>query len=106
MRKLLKRHGSPRVIVTDKLRSFGAANNELGLNVEHRQHNGLNNRAENLHQPIRVREKVMRRFKSAHQLQRFAWFRGQISNLRMGPPLQPKRAAQARGARPRQRNLA
>ncbi|MGF6937837.1 transposase-like protein [Paraburkholderia sp. UCT70] len=46
MRKLLRRHGCPRVIVTDKLRSYAAANNELGLNVEHRQHKGLNNRAE------------------------------------------------------------
>ncbi len=39
--------------------------------VEHRQHKGLNNRAENSHQPTRVREKVMRRFKSAGQAQRF-----------------------------------
>jgi putative transposase len=83
MRKLLKRHGRPRVIVTDKLRSYGAANNELGLNVEHRQHKGLNNRAENSHQPTRVREKVMRRFKSARQLQRFTSVHGQISNLFM-----------------------
>ncbi len=65
MRKLLKRHGRPRVIVTDKLRSYAAANKELGVNVEHRQHKGLNNRAENSHLPTRVREKVMQRFKSA-----------------------------------------
>uniref|UniRef100_UPI0038999226 DDE-type integrase/transposase/recombinase n=1 Tax=Paraburkholderia sprentiae TaxID=948107 RepID=UPI0038999226 len=38
MRKLLRRYGCPRVIVTDKLRSYAAANNELGLKVEHRQH--------------------------------------------------------------------
>ncbi|WP_419188705.1 DDE-type integrase/transposase/recombinase [Burkholderia cepacia] len=74
----------PRVMVTDKLRSYAAANNELGLNVEHRQHKGLNNRAENSHQPTRVREKVMRRFKSARQLQRFASAHGQVSNLFMG----------------------
>ena len=84
MRKLLKRHGGPRVIVTDKLRSYAAANHGLGLNVEHRQHKGLNNRAENSHQPTRVREKVMRRFKSARQLQRFASVHGQVSNLFMG----------------------
>ena len=83
MRKLIKRHGRPRVIVTDKLRSYAAANNELGLNAEHRQHKGLNNRAENSHQPTRVREKVMRRFKSARQLQRFASVHGQVSNLFM-----------------------
>ena len=43
MRTLLKRFGRPRVIVTDKLRSYAAANNEIGLNVDHRQHKGLNN---------------------------------------------------------------
>ncbi|MDR6504154.1 putative transposase [Burkholderia ambifaria] len=80
----VKRHGRPRVIVTDKLRSYAAANNELGLNAEHRQHKGLNNRAENSHQPTRVRKKVMRRFKSARQLQRFASGHGQVSNLFMG----------------------
>ncbi|WP_414445617.1 IS6 family transposase [Burkholderia sp. 22PA0106] len=84
MRKLLKRHGRPRVIVTDKLRSYAAANTALGLCVEHRQHKGLNNRAENSHQPTRVREKVMRRFKSACQLQRFASVHGQVSNLFVG----------------------
>ncbi|WP_321959026.1 IS6 family transposase [Burkholderia cenocepacia] len=84
MRKLLKRHGCPHVIVTDKLRSYATANSELGLNVEHRQHKGLNNRAENSHQPTRVREKVMRRFKSARQLQRFTSVHGQVSNLFMG----------------------
>ncbi|CAB3774070.1 IS6 family transposase ISBj7 [Burkholderia paludis] len=84
MCKLLRRHGCPRVMVTDKLRSYAAANNELGLSVEHRQHKGLNNRAENPHQPTRVREKVMRRFKSARQLQRFCSVHGQVSNLFMG----------------------
>ncbi|AKK25018.1 transposase (plasmid) [Pandoraea oxalativorans] len=77
MRKLLKRDGRPRVIITDKLRSYAAAHRELGLRVEHRQHKGLNNRAENSHQPTRVREKVMRRFKSARQLQRFTSVHGQ-----------------------------
>jgi putative transposase len=72
MRKLLKKHSrAPRVLISDKLKSYAAANRDLGLNVEHRQHKGLNNRAENSHQPTRVREKVMRRFKSARHLQRF-----------------------------------
>jgi putative transposase len=45
MRKLLKKHGrAPRVLITDKLKSYAAANRDLGLNVEHRQHKGLNNR--------------------------------------------------------------
>ncbi|GAB7534274.1 hypothetical protein BGC_04790 [Burkholderia sp. 3C] len=99
MRKLLKHHGRPRVMVTDKLRSYAAANTALGLNVEHRQHKGLNNRAENTHQPTRVREKVMRRFKSARQLQRFASVHGQVANLFMGchyqGDAQQKRAARA-----------
>lgn len=83
MRKLLKRRGRPRVILTDKLRSYGAANNELGLNVEHRQHKGLNNLAENSHQPIRAREGDAA-FKSARHPQRFVSVHGQVSNLFTG----------------------
>jgi putative transposase len=57
MRKLLRKHGrAPRVLITDKLKSYAAANRDLGLKVEHRQHKGLNNRAENSHKPTRVRE--------------------------------------------------
>jgi putative transposase len=61
----------PRVSITDKLRSYGAAKREILPGVEHRQHKGLNNRAENSHQPTRLREKNMRRFKSARPAQRF-----------------------------------
>ena len=82
MRKLLRKHGrAPRVLITDRLRSYAAANRDLGLNVEHRQHKGLNNRAENSHQPTRVREKVMRRFKSARHLQRFTSVHDQVADL-------------------------
>ncbi|XQM05833.1 IS6 family transposase [Burkholderia gladioli] len=99
MRELLKRHGRPRVMMTDKLRSYAAANTALGLGIEHRQHKGLNNRAEDSHQPTRVREKVVRRFKSARQLQRFASVHGQVANLCMGcrchRDAQQKRAARA-----------
>ncbi|MFL5662067.1 MAG: IS6 family transposase [Ktedonobacteraceae bacterium] len=71
-RKLLKElQYVPRVIITDKLRSYGAAKREILPGVEHRQHKGLNNRAENSHQPTRLREKKMRRFKSTKQAQRF-----------------------------------
>ncbi len=71
-RKLLKGlQYVPRVIITDKLKSYSAAKAEIMPGVEHRQHKGLNNRAENSHQPTRVREKVMRRYKSAGQAQRF-----------------------------------
>lgn len=72
MKKLLKKEGfTPRVIVTDQLKSYGAAFREMGLGIEHRQHKGLNNQAENSHQWTRLREKKMRRFKSAKQAQRF-----------------------------------
>ncbi len=71
-RKLLKGlRYVPRVIITDKLKSYDAAKAEIMPGVEHRQHKGLNNRAENSHQPTRVREKMMRKFKSAGHAQRF-----------------------------------
>ena len=82
MRKLLRKCGvTPRVLITDKLKSHAAANKDMGLKFEHRQHKGLNNRAENSHQPTRVREKVMRRFKSARQLQQFLSVHDQVANL-------------------------
>ena len=82
MRKLLKRQGTtPRVIVTDKLRSYGAAKADLMPGVEHRSHKGLNNRAENSHLPLRRRERRMMRFKSARQCQRFVSVHGQVANL-------------------------
>jgi putative transposase len=63
-RKLLKGlQYVPRVIITDKLKSYGAAKREILPSVEHRQHKGLNNRAENSHQPTQLREKKMRRFR-------------------------------------------
>ena len=61
----------PRVIITDKLKSYAAAKRDILPGVEHRQHKRLNNRAKNSHQPTRLREKKMRRFKSAKQAQRF-----------------------------------
>jgi putative transposase len=82
MRKLLRKCGvTPRVLITDKLKSSAAAMKDMDLRFEHRQHKGLNNRAENSHQPMRVREKVMRRFKSARQLQRFVSVHDQVANL-------------------------
>jgi putative transposase len=61
----------PRVIVTDKLRSYGAAHRQLLPKVEHRQSRYLNNRAENSHRPTRRRERQMQRFKSRGQAQDF-----------------------------------
>jgi putative transposase len=71
-RKLLQQQGFvPRVIVTDKLKSYEASKKQMLKSVEHRQHKGLNNRAENSHQPTRLRERRMRKFKSPGQAQRF-----------------------------------
>jgi putative transposase len=82
LRKLLKRQGRPpRVLVTDKLASYPAAKKELMPGVEHRRHKGLNNRAENSHQPTRRRERQMKRFKSPRQAQRFLSAHDQINNL-------------------------
>src|ERR1041385_6467478 len=82
LRKLLKRQmRPPRVLVTDKLASYPAAKRELMPGVEHRRHKGLNNRAENSHQPTRRRERQMKRFKSAGQAQRFLSAHDQINNL-------------------------
>jgi putative transposase len=61
----------PRVIVTDKLRSYGVAQRQLLPSVEHRQSRYLNNRAENSHRPTRRRERQMQRFKSSKQAQGF-----------------------------------
>jgi putative transposase len=61
----------PRVIVTDKLRSYGVAKRALLPNVEHRQSRYLNNRAENSDRPTRRRERQMQRFKSQKQAQDF-----------------------------------
>ncbi|MDX3696548.1 IS6 family transposase [Streptomyces europaeiscabiei] len=71
-RRLLKTAGAvPRVVVTDKLRSYGAAHREVVPSVEHRSHKGLNKRAENSHQPTRQRERAMKGFRSTGAAQRF-----------------------------------
>src|SRR5271166_5681799 len=65
MRNLLKKQGfAPDVLVTDKLRSYGAAKSEMGLSARHEQGLRKNNRAENSHQPTRRRERKMQRFRS------------------------------------------
>ena len=80
-RKLLRATARrPRVIITDKLRSYGAAKRIVLPGVAHRQHRYLNNRAENSHQPTRERERRMRRFKSARHAQRFVEVHGIIAS--------------------------
>ncbi len=82
LRKLLKKQGRPpRVLVTDKLASCSAARKGLLPGVEHRRRKGLDNRAENSHQPTRRRERHMKRFKSPRQAQRFPSAHDRIDNL-------------------------
>jgi putative transposase len=69
----------PRVIITDKLKSYGAAKREMLPGVEHRQSRYLNNRCENSHRPTRQRERRMQGFKSAGHAQRFLAAYGPIA---------------------------
>ena len=79
-RKLLKGlQYVPRVVITDKLKSYGAAKREILPGVEHRQSRYLNNRCENSHRPTRQRERRMQGFKSAGHAQRFLSAFGPIS---------------------------
>jgi putative transposase len=70
----------PRVIITDRLKSYGAALREILPSIEHRQHRYLNNRAANSHQPTRQREQRMQRFKSSGHAQRFLAAYGPIAS--------------------------
>ena len=70
----------PRVIVTDKLRSYAAAKRRILLGVEHRQSRHLDYRIEVSHQPTRRRERQMQRFKSPRHAQRFASTHSRIHN--------------------------
>ena len=97
--KLLKKQTlPPRVLITDKLASYGAAKREAMPSVEHRKHKRLNNRAENSHQPTRRRERQMKRFKSAGQAQRFLSAHDGINNLFPAPP--PSSARRPVSSRP------
>ena len=79
---VLKKHkGEPREIVTDKLRSYGVAHRELIPETIHNMEKYANNRAELSHQPTRVRERGMRRFKSMKQAQRFIDVHAAVYNL-------------------------
>ena len=80
--RLFKTHGrTPRKIVTDKLGSYGVAHRELSPDVIHDTTQSANNRSEPSHQPTRVRERVMRRFKSIDQAQRFLDAHASVYNL-------------------------
>ena len=81
MRKLLKKQGFvPKLLVTDKLRSYAAALRRLRLTCRHEQGLRKNNRAENSHQAVRRRERKLQRFKSARSAQRFLSVHGAVHN--------------------------
>lgn len=81
-RKLLKGHGySPRIVVTDKPKSYGAAYRELGMGSVHEADRCRNNRAENSHQAMRQKQRQMRGFKSACHAQRLLSALGPIQDF-------------------------
>ena len=81
MHKRLRKQGFvPKLLVTDKLRSYGSAFRQLQLTCPHEQGLRKNNRAENSHQPVRRRERKMQRFKSARSAQRFLSMHAAVHN--------------------------
>ena len=72
---------SPNIIITDKLKSYGAAHREMGLSAVHETKQYQNSRAENSHQRTRQQEREMRRFKSAGHAQRFLSVHAAVNNL-------------------------
>jgi putative transposase len=80
LRKSIKRHGCPHILVTDKLRSYGAALKELGATDRQETGRWMNNRAENSHMPFRRRERAMQRFRRVRTLQKFASVHASIHN--------------------------
>ncbi len=80
LRKTMKRYGSPEVIVTDKLRSYGAAMKNIGNAEKQETGRWRNNRAENSHLPFRRRERAMLRFRRMRSLQKFASVHSSVCN--------------------------
>ena len=68
----MKRYGQPQIVVTDKLRSYGAAMKVIGNAGRQQTGRWLNNRAENSHLPFRRRERAMLRFRQMRRQQKFA----------------------------------
>ena len=80
LKRIMKKYGAPRSIVTDGLRAYSAAMNEIGVAERHEVGGRLNNRAENSHQPFRRRERAMQRFRSQKTLQKFSSVHAQVHN--------------------------
>jgi putative transposase len=79
--RLVRQFGQPRVVVTDKLGSYVVPIQAIAPDADHRAHKGLNNRIENSHRQTRKREKIMGRFKSTRQAQRFLSAHDQINTI-------------------------
>lgn len=80
LRKAMRKHGNLKAIVTDKLRSYGAALHEIGGVARQETGRWINNRAENSHLPFRRRERAMLRFRRMRSLQKFASVHASVSN--------------------------
>jgi len=80
LRKSMKRHGRPDILVTDKLRSYRAAMKDIGNSDRQETGRWKNNRAENSHLPFRRRERAMQRFRSMRSLQKFVSVHASVCN--------------------------
>ena len=80
LKKTMKKYGNPKVIVTDKLRSYGTAMKVIGNQTPQESGRWLNNRAENSHQPFRRRERAMIKFRSTKSLQKFSAIHSSVHN--------------------------
>ena len=80
LRKAMRKHGKPEFVVTDRLRSYGAALKEIGAATKQETGRWLNNRAENSHLPFRRRERAMLRFRRMRSLQKFASVHASVCN--------------------------
>ena len=80
IKRAMKRHGRPQAVVTDGLRSYGAAMKEIGNADRQEVGRWINNRAENSHQPFRRRERAMERFRRMKTLEKFAAVHGTVHN--------------------------
>jgi putative transposase len=80
LKRIMKKYGRPRQIVTEGLRAYSAAMKEVGNADCQEVGHGFNNRAENSHQPFRRRERAMQRFRSMKTLQKFSSVHAQVHN--------------------------
>jgi putative transposase len=80
LKRIMKKYGAPRSVVTDGLRAYSAAMNEIGAANRHEVGRRLNNRAENSHQPFRRRDRAMQCFRSMKTLQKFSSAHAEVYN--------------------------